>query len=601
MASDRQFSFAELIQSAVQHHAAGQLSQAEQLYRQVLAVNPYHAQANHLLGLIAYQMGQNDSAIKLMRKAIETDPDYGDAYNNLGLALHISGRTRDAAKCYHNAISLQPESCETRNNLGIAHHDDGQLEDAVTSYKVALALRPDYPEAHYNLGNTFKYQGRYDHARKQYNRFLSAISVERQTLPPTSESMEEVVALIPFGRAGSMFLHSLFDGHPEVTTLPGVYFKGFFGHAVWPLLNRQPGHTHWREQLVERFADEYAVLFDAHIEKPVFGNPFGDTAAIGTNSGFTSMGEDRRQSLKLDRHRFTEILMGLLGAYDTINPGNFFKLLHIAYDQTLERTIAEKQIFYHIHNPSPDELGRFIAAFPRARLLIIVREPVQALESWIHLFLEDPKALRQAHHQNNDAHYHANIERIYRRIAMVIVSMLDQMDDLAFCRVPAVGIRLEDIKQTPKTIMPRLAQWMGITNHPSLYESTFQGNSYWGPPSRLNPNLRGFDATNIKRKIGVVFSERDSRIFGTLLYPLAVRFGYRKANANAFRQELASVRKFLDEPLDFERNWVQVASDSRWLPQDFTPFRLLRNRLLKAWRLLDAHDTIPFLPEPLDT
>jgi len=63
---------------AMQHHRAGRLSQAEQLYSQVLAHQPGHFDAMHLLGVIAHQKGQNDVAVDVIRKAIALNPNLGD-------------------------------------------------------------------------------------------------------------------------------------------------------------------------------------------------------------------------------------------------------------------------------------------------------------------------------------------------------------------------------------------------------------------------------------------------------------------------------------------------------------------------------------------
>ncbi len=41
-------------QTALAHHQAGQLREAEALYRQILAAQPQHADAWHLLGLVAH-------------------------------------------------------------------------------------------------------------------------------------------------------------------------------------------------------------------------------------------------------------------------------------------------------------------------------------------------------------------------------------------------------------------------------------------------------------------------------------------------------------------------------------------------------------------
>ena len=45
---------------ALQHHQAGRCREAEQLYRQILAQQPDHVDAMHMLGVIAHQLGRND-------------------------------------------------------------------------------------------------------------------------------------------------------------------------------------------------------------------------------------------------------------------------------------------------------------------------------------------------------------------------------------------------------------------------------------------------------------------------------------------------------------------------------------------------------------
>jgi protein O-GlcNAc transferase len=50
----------EALAIAIQHYQAGRLQEAEQIYRQILAVEPNHADVWHLLGVIAHQMGRHD-------------------------------------------------------------------------------------------------------------------------------------------------------------------------------------------------------------------------------------------------------------------------------------------------------------------------------------------------------------------------------------------------------------------------------------------------------------------------------------------------------------------------------------------------------------
>ena len=54
----------EALAIAIQHHQAGRLQAAEQIYRQILAVEPNHADAIHLLGVIAHQAGKHELAVQ---------------------------------------------------------------------------------------------------------------------------------------------------------------------------------------------------------------------------------------------------------------------------------------------------------------------------------------------------------------------------------------------------------------------------------------------------------------------------------------------------------------------------------------------------------
>jgi len=75
------------LQSALEHHHSGRLPQAEAIYQQILSVNPNHAEALHLLGVISHQQGNNDLAVALINRAISVDPAEPRYYSNLGSAL----------------------------------------------------------------------------------------------------------------------------------------------------------------------------------------------------------------------------------------------------------------------------------------------------------------------------------------------------------------------------------------------------------------------------------------------------------------------------------------------------------------------------------
>jgi hypothetical protein len=54
----------EALRIAIQHHQAGRLDLAEGICRAILGVEPDHADALHLLGVIARQVGKPEVAIE---------------------------------------------------------------------------------------------------------------------------------------------------------------------------------------------------------------------------------------------------------------------------------------------------------------------------------------------------------------------------------------------------------------------------------------------------------------------------------------------------------------------------------------------------------
>jgi len=191
---------------ALEHHVSGRLKEADQIYRQILAADPNHADALHLLGVVASQMGNHESAVQYIRQAIELNatesdfhgnlgnvfkaqgkldvavasyrralelkPDDAGAHYNLGNAFRAQGSVVEAVACFRRALELNPEHAEAHNNLGNALKAQGKLDEAAACCRRALELKPDYAEAHNNLGNAFKAQGKLDEATESYRQAL---------------------------------------------------------------------------------------------------------------------------------------------------------------------------------------------------------------------------------------------------------------------------------------------------------------------------------------------------------------------------------------------------------------------------------------------
>ena len=171
--SPRTRSLKTLLDEAIAHHQAGRLQQAEQLYRQVLTVDPDQADALHYLGLLTYRVGQLDKAIELLSTAIQKDAKNSLYHFNLGVVFQKGGRLSEAVESYRRALNINPSHVEAHSNLGNTLKEQGKLEAAIASYRKALSLNPSYVEAHNNLGVALKEQGKLDKAIASYERALS--------------------------------------------------------------------------------------------------------------------------------------------------------------------------------------------------------------------------------------------------------------------------------------------------------------------------------------------------------------------------------------------------------------------------------------------
>ena len=96
----------QAMQTAVGHHQAGRVAEAEAIYRQVLAVQPQNPDALHLLGVIALQTGHPEAAIQLITQALAVKTDDSSFHSNLGEAYRSIGRQEEAIPCYERALTI---------------------------------------------------------------------------------------------------------------------------------------------------------------------------------------------------------------------------------------------------------------------------------------------------------------------------------------------------------------------------------------------------------------------------------------------------------------------------------------------------------------
>jgi tetratricopeptide (TPR) repeat protein len=128
----------DLQQAAQDWEDQGELAQAAEAYRVLLALDGPTADGNFALADLLYRMGDLAAARERFYMAIELDEEY----------------------------------VEARANLGCVLAEKGELQLAVAAFEGALKFHPDYADVHFHLANALDHLDRPAEAEAHWRRFL---------------------------------------------------------------------------------------------------------------------------------------------------------------------------------------------------------------------------------------------------------------------------------------------------------------------------------------------------------------------------------------------------------------------------------------------
>jgi protein O-GlcNAc transferase len=163
-----------LLQSAVAHHRAGRLTEAESLYRQLRAVAPKHFDVLHLSGLVALQQSRPADAVEFLTRAHALDRKSTVCELRLGVALIAAGRPAAAEAHLRHVVAAQPDHVEAWDKLAYVLKTQDRLAEAVACHARVAALKPDDANGWCNYGLTLSLCGHSDQALQCHDRALAA-------------------------------------------------------------------------------------------------------------------------------------------------------------------------------------------------------------------------------------------------------------------------------------------------------------------------------------------------------------------------------------------------------------------------------------------
>jgi tetratricopeptide (TPR) repeat protein len=160
---------AEMVE-AFGRHQTGDLAAAARGYQSILARDPNHADAAHLLGVVLHQQGQSAKAVELINRAVALRPSVPAFHANLAEAYRATGQFDRAVGCGRAALQLWKDYPEAHNNLGLALQALGRHDEALEHFKTCLDLRPGDAMTHSNIGTVYRSLGQTEPALEHFQR-----------------------------------------------------------------------------------------------------------------------------------------------------------------------------------------------------------------------------------------------------------------------------------------------------------------------------------------------------------------------------------------------------------------------------------------------
>lgn len=168
-----QVSIPQALAIGMQHHQAGELQQAEAVYRQILTADPNQPDSMHLLGLIAFQCNQPEPAIQLIQKAISINSKMAVWHRNLAKVLTHVGRIEEATQSAQRAVELEPQQAESVTLLGELLMRSLQFEQAESIFRTAAAIQPESADIANSLANSMQCAGKFSESIVEYHRAIA--------------------------------------------------------------------------------------------------------------------------------------------------------------------------------------------------------------------------------------------------------------------------------------------------------------------------------------------------------------------------------------------------------------------------------------------
>lgn len=290
-----------------------------------------------------------------------------------------------------------------------------------------------------------------------------------------------IIAIQNYGHSGTTLLHSLFDGHPNVLSLPsliGIHFYDYWRRFMAML----PPDTLPDERLLAQFLwDNVTELFDPD-------------HAYGHSLGLSSLGDDGTETACIGFDDFLSSFLTQVAKATFADPtpagetALSRRKLRRAVLLAIYRAYAEgigltwnNRVFlvFPAHSCQLSDVADLLEDFHDVRFIHMVRDPVNNFDSGLKTFKRD--------NRKNPTLWALSplqccISQLMQDRAlqtgnpMPLHSIVPYHPDLIEV---SAAVRLEDLHHSSEEALKALARWLDLPWHEALMQSTVAGKKWW--------------------------------------------------------------------------------------------------------------------------
>ena len=298
----------------------------------------------------------------------------------------------------------------------------------------------------------------------------------------------KIFCLLGTGRSGVDFLQTLFDQHPEVSHLPGVFYYQEF----WNKLKKK--NTNY---IIKEFIKNHERFFNSKMYK---------------EERHDQLGKNKNENFTVKKKLFAKYFTKL--CKDPNNKLEIFINLHLAYSAASGENVNKKKII--IVNVHSIEHFEGLKDF-NYEIILNIRHPICSLNSSINHWLTVSK-------KNVDLWW----------LNFQINRMVNLLDDCIKLKKKIYIIRLDLLHTQNIILIRRLLKVMNIKFDNCLNQSTYHGKLWWSDKLSIK-YLNGFNK-NFKDKYDKVnFYERDIAYFNHFFNFYYTNYKYKKIKFGSFK------------------------------------------------------------------